>query len=476
MDLLSDRVNPIVIKEVRQALRGDAFFKLIWGVLLLSALASLVALTLAGRITEAEQVGLAFFGTVYSCLCLALMVVTPISAFQSLANEWDDDSFELLVASDLGPGQIIRGKLFSALVQGGLVAVAFLPMFAVALTLPGLDLIAAVMALLLLYLFCATSTALALGVASLSRRRPIRILLQGLLTAALLLAAFGLIRLGLILVVDVGPRLGSWPGISLFVVFAAAMLLGILALLIAQARICHPEENRSTPLRRWSLVTAVVVCGLYGAVHLRTGGPPGILLAVGHYVLLGLAPFLFAFTTESVRLPKRVAFEFRSKSAPRLPILMAPGGARGLVFAWVIVILVVVAISGFDTISASRGRLSGLFIGAGYLLAFLGLVSFVVRLLARGMSQTAARSCAFAIAVVLGIFPLLFMPLFSNRWMALLSPFTTYFDFGSEYVDFARLTGVATPAFYGAIALSLAVNLPAILTAWREPGRLRKNA
>ena len=108
VELASDRVNPIVIKEVRQALRGNTFFKSLWGVLILSALAGAFALTVASNMNEAEAVGLGFFSVVYVCMCIALMGLTPIAAFQSLAGEWDDDSFELLVASDLGPGRFLH--------------------------------------------------------------------------------------------------------------------------------------------------------------------------------------------------------------------------------------------------------------------------------------------------------------------------------------------------------------------------------
>ena len=53
-------------------------------------------LLFAGSSAAPEELGAIFFTLVYTCMCIALLALTPVAAFQSLAGEWDDNSFELL--------------------------------------------------------------------------------------------------------------------------------------------------------------------------------------------------------------------------------------------------------------------------------------------------------------------------------------------------------------------------------------------
>ncbi|QDU66802.1 hypothetical protein [Engelhardtia mirabilis] len=478
IELLSDRVNPIVVKEVRQALRGDAFFKSLWGVLMLSALACIVALTFVSSTNQVEQFGVGFFSTVYVCMCIALMALTPIGAFQSLAGEWDDDSFELLVASDLGPGQIIRGKLLSALVQGGLLGVAFLPMLAVALSLPGLDVLAAGSLILMLALGSSAATSLALGIASVARRRPVRILALGLLVALTLALAVSLIQFGAIVIVDPGELFDYDVLAALATLGSAAIFFAGYAVLVAQAQISHPEENKSSALRIWTVLAMVLGVAICGLVHLVGPTRSDVLEIAVPMVLVGVSPALFTFATESKRLPRRVEYELRSGRGGLSADLLMPGGARGLLLAWVLVPMLLLVASIFGVLSGDLGDLSPTFLIAVYLLTYLSLGSLFVRLVG-GSRRTGKLRVGFVLMVIASmIIPSVIGSTLGSDSIAsghhVFNPFWVLSEYGGQDLDLFDLAGPLTVFLYMGLGLALLINLPGIFAAIRHRRRLRR--
>jgi hypothetical protein len=51
----------------------------------------------------------------FGCLSAAVHGFTPFSAFLSTSAEWEENTHDLLVLSNLRPRQIVYGKLLSAL-------------------------------------------------------------------------------------------------------------------------------------------------------------------------------------------------------------------------------------------------------------------------------------------------------------------------------------------------------------------------
>jgi len=121
-----DRLNPLVVKEVRQGLRTRVFW-VCFGLMLLACL--LVALVAYVDTREAAYArhGQGYFFAFFVCLGLAHFFVIPYSAYRSLAREREDETWVLLVLTGLGPRRILRGKVASFLVQAVLYASAVGP-------------------------------------------------------------------------------------------------------------------------------------------------------------------------------------------------------------------------------------------------------------------------------------------------------------------------------------------------------------
>ena len=113
----SDRSNPIVVKEVRQAVKSKAYIGLYLILLFVCVVISLFACGYYLRSGVGSAIGNEVFAAFLICLWITGFVLMPMGAFSSLAKERTEHTFELLNISGLGLGKIVRGKLGAAVVQ-----------------------------------------------------------------------------------------------------------------------------------------------------------------------------------------------------------------------------------------------------------------------------------------------------------------------------------------------------------------------
>lgn len=134
-----DRLNPLVVKEVRQGLRTRVFWVCFGLMLVACVVLSLIAFVEA-RDSAFTQHGQGFFLAYFTCLSVVHFIVIPYSAYRSLAREREDETWVLLVLTGLGPRKILRGKISSYLVQAGLYASAAGPFLLFSYYLNGISL------------------------------------------------------------------------------------------------------------------------------------------------------------------------------------------------------------------------------------------------------------------------------------------------------------------------------------------------
>src|SRR5688572_7360273 len=104
-----DVLNPVLLKEVRQALRGRTF-RTSLGLTLVAATLATTILVLSQDPAQVLDSGVDYLTAIYACLAFALLAVVPFSAYQSMGAEWEESTFDLLVLSDLKPRRIVIGK------------------------------------------------------------------------------------------------------------------------------------------------------------------------------------------------------------------------------------------------------------------------------------------------------------------------------------------------------------------------------
>ncbi|HEX8818698.1 MAG TPA: ABC transporter permease, partial [Archangium sp.] len=140
LERLGDRLNPLVVKEVRQGLRSRVFWAS-FGLMLLSCLIiSMVAYANVRDDGGLTTHGRGFFLAFFVCLGMVHFFIIPYSAYRSLAREREDETWVLLILTGLGPRRILRGKVASFLVQAGLYASAVGPFLLFSYYLNGIDL------------------------------------------------------------------------------------------------------------------------------------------------------------------------------------------------------------------------------------------------------------------------------------------------------------------------------------------------
>lgn len=136
---LGDRVNPILVKETRQALKSRQFVVTFTLVLILAWAWSILGVSMIGPSIYYAARGFDLFQGYYVILAVPLMVIVPFGAFRSLASEREDGTYELLSITTLRPRQIVGGKLGSAMLQMLVYFSAIAPCLAFTYMLKGID-------------------------------------------------------------------------------------------------------------------------------------------------------------------------------------------------------------------------------------------------------------------------------------------------------------------------------------------------
>ena len=136
----TDRFNPVLVKEVRQAVRSRGFTV---SFLLTLGTTWCLSLALVGMEGDALQVGTsgpAFYRAYLFALLIPLCFIVPLGVFGSVTAEFRDQTFEVLATSTLTPQQIVMGKLQAAGVSTGAYLSAMAPFLCFTYLLRGLDL------------------------------------------------------------------------------------------------------------------------------------------------------------------------------------------------------------------------------------------------------------------------------------------------------------------------------------------------
>jgi len=339
---LSDRGNPIVVKEVRQAVKSKAYIGLYMVLLCAGVTISLFACA-AYRADTRSAIGGDVFNYFLICLAVAGVVMMPMMAFHGLGNERMERTYELLSVSGLGPAKIVRGKLGAMLIQVALIYAAFVPFMAFTYFLRGIAipqmvfLIAATFFLSLFFVMLAiTASALAATKRAFAAARA----LYFIFLIGLCYWAFGAIgsyyafrRYGFPW--PWAAALGSLLKFSIFAFLALSSYFAILYLL-AVSRLTFATDNRSTALRVAFLVQTLLFAGMW----LYESSPQG-WLGFGTFLAVQWGIVGLFVTTEPATMSRRVA-----RTVPRSAFLrlllgpLWPGRGRGWTFLVLGMILV----------------------------------------------------------------------------------------------------------------------------------------
>ena len=385
---IGDKLNPILVKETRQALKSRQFVTT-FSVLLFAALAWTVigSLSLMPDIYTEPSAPRLLIGY-YIVLAIPMLLVVPLAAYRSLEGEIDDGTLELLSITTLSPWYIVLGKLASACLQMVLYFVALFPCVAYAYTLRGVDLPTTLLIIFLLVISALFLTIVALFFAPLSRSRTGRIVTLLSVITILLVAEWGLGWFVIETILQGNPFNSQW----LYFLCVAAILLpaavGHLLLTSTAAQLTPESENRSTQIRLSTLMVSAVTIGL-GAYAAKSLTP---MEAIPMVSVFGMTLCIFWTATgammcaESPVLTPRIRRELPDSFLARAFLTwLTPGPATGLVFASVN--LAIVAAVGIY--------------GLNYLASQPSMNNVMMRLPV--MSRLAVAYCVYVIGLLIGV-------------------------------------------------------------------------
>ncbi|MBL9077741.1 MAG: hypothetical protein JNL08_09565 [Planctomycetes bacterium] len=257
----SDRLNPILVREVQQAVKGRLFTLSVLFALLVVVV---IAIAVAGAENRSTEAGRNVFDAGLATLVPLVLFVVPMQAYQSMRLELRSGIVEQLLLSRLRPRAILAGKLTAALVQFVLYVSILAPLLATGYLLRGVDLPTIVVSLGFGLVFCVASTAAAISAAAQGT-------VPALAPVAQIAAAFGfgLLTFGMMTYIGSGEYvrdLGWMMRRAEFAAVASAMVLcaaagAVLSSLTAQSFLLHAFENRSTGFRVFLFTLPLLAVG-----------------------------------------------------------------------------------------------------------------------------------------------------------------------------------------------------------------------
>ena len=251
---LSDWLNPILVKETRQALKSQQF---VWTFILM--MLAVVGWTIAGVTLMTPGIyflpaGPSLLFGYFLILLVPVIVVIPMSAFRSMSSELEDGTHDILSLSSLTSRQIVIGKLLVAVLQAIVFFSAVTPCICLTYLLRGVGIDYILVMVSGTFAISVLASMIAILFATLAKTRERQVLMTLCLFLVLVPTLFGWVGFCGSMMRETFPfdRPEFWW--SLLGVSAIVASYLWLTILVAAAKIGIVTENHSTRIRRWLLV------------------------------------------------------------------------------------------------------------------------------------------------------------------------------------------------------------------------------
>jgi hypothetical protein len=333
---LGEWLNPILVKEARQALKGKQFSITFGLVLTCGWIWSMLGVAFIGPEIYYSPSGQDMFLGYYMILAFPLLVIVPFWAFRSLASEVEDGTFELLSITTLRPRQVVGGKLASAVLQMLVYLSAMAPCLGFTYMLRGIDFPTILYVLFYTFLASLGLALSGLALATVTSEKHWQVVLSVFLIVVLLLAFWAACGL----VISAISELGVMFQEAYFWIGNLAFLTGYwsyfaLFYCLASGQLTFASENRSTPLRIVMLMQQALFLGwvLWGAVEFPDGFWFWVLMFLTfsgiHWYVMGA--FMTGEWSElSARVKRNLPQSFLARS---FLTWLNPGPGTGYLFA-----------------------------------------------------------------------------------------------------------------------------------------------
>ncbi|MEM9828071.1 MAG: hypothetical protein AAF958_15880 [Planctomycetota bacterium] len=377
----ADRLNPILVKECRQALKSRGFLIAFFLLLFATIVWSVMGIVWSAPDVYYLPSGTTLLAGYYFLMAIPILGLVPLGAARSLAGELEGDTFELLSITKLSSTQIVRGKFGSAVLQMMLYFAAVVPSLAFSYLLRGVSLLDIAMFLV------AIGTGGLLIVAFAQMLAPLMngFFGQSFITIVLIISIIivqwtvAAICLGGVLAANMSGEIEAWFATAAIV----AMLLTFVVqfMMVAAAQIAPVTENRSTPIRKWMLFQQALwlTVSLGACVYYEAYEPMNFALFVATTFWLFVGTILLA---ENPELSPRIRRDLPSTMATRsIKSGLVPGPSSGYLLALTATAAASITFGLFGLfVSTSDRMIQPLLMGllcTGYLASYLGLTRLI---------------------------------------------------------------------------------------------------
>jgi hypothetical protein len=415
LEKIGDRLNPILVKETRQALKSRQFTGTFMLLLVASLLVSFGGVALVGPNIDYSAAGSSFFVAYFAVLVFAIFLVVPFSAYRSLAAEQEERTYELLSITTLKPSQIVVGKLFSAMIQMFIYYSAIAPFMAFTFLLKGIDIFVIVFLLFLSLLGSVAFSMVGLFFATFSTRRSWQVLLTVVMIGGLGFVTIGSVPLAWEIVEFAGGDLRN----EYFWIAMAALMTGYvlgfaLVLQLSVSQLTFESDNRSSKVRIVLVLQSLAALAwtAWGWMVEEQGDREllEVSAATGCISWAIVGSFLIA---EPAGLSPRVARQIPRGGVGRaLATLFFPGPGTGLAFTFIHLACIVAVVGLAELLEpwivvitrprGTRGDATVLTLAmASYAFLYLGLGASIVRLIRRFRPVPPIGGAAITVILVL---------------------------------------------------------------------------
>ena len=357
---LADRINPVILKELRQAVRSRALIASIGTFLAVLFISCLVTVSAAAKSKSPETYGDSLFAWLRGVCSFVVTAIIPFMVMNRTALERQGGASGVLGLTLLTPSQWADGKAVSATISSVMFIAATLPFVALAYLLRGLDLSKVLLfpPLFLALAFLFNYLAVLFGSfrinAICKRVLFCGVLILGFISQFRDMGINDLLRDFLKEILKAFHRPAAVLAVSV-IVFGCAMA-SLLFRSAAIARLSPPNFNFRGGVRRTMLIVVLVMFTVYGLAAWRTGDNDE-LFAFSFMAF----PAIFALAFFESALPagysRRVRADIASGRLRRIAqYLFFTGAENGLSFALLLQLLV---LAGFCFVAWSVAKTSG---------------------------------------------------------------------------------------------------------------------
>ncbi len=296
IERFDDWLNPIAVKELRQAVRGKfvavaVILSLFGQLLAVGFMAIANAFTSRSPTGEVQPGGPMTFMALYVVLFTICIFLIPAYSGFRMAAERSDANIDLLFITTIQPRTIVIGKLICIVALVVLLFSASLPFLVFSYVLRGIDLVTILVLLFVAFAVVISHSVLALFIGCLPASKPFKILL-----AAVFFFFTFLTYPPVMAIAAQAMRVGYgasvltvrfWTGVFAFT--ATILAVDAILLIVTTAMLMPPVANRALPIRSTLAVMWAVTYGV-AALFTLVNGTDGVLntWAAGAIVVISL--------------------------------------------------------------------------------------------------------------------------------------------------------------------------------------------